>query len=315
MTLHSMKTCIGIDIAKSHFDANTPTGNHHQQFSYDEQGMQQFFNWLQQFQVEIICLEATGGYQRKFVNRLHDKNFNIAVVNPRQIRDFAKSMGQLAKTDKIDAKIIAIYAEKLIPRKTEKVSENRVKLDALTSRRKQVDKIITQENNRLQQTDDTHVQSLIEQALELYRQQLKQIDDEIASLIQVDEDFQKTNKILQSAKGIGPVSAAVLIANVPELGKITKRQIARLLGVAPTNRDSGTFRGKRMTGGGRRHVRASLYMPTLTAITHNPQIRSFYQHLLEKGKEPMVAIIACMRKLIIILNSMVKNNQMWKQNT
>ena len=315
MNHNSLSVCIGIDIAKMHFDVNTHQGKQHLKFSYDEQGILQFLNWLKNYNVKIICLEATGNYQNKLVSRLHDENFDVAVVNPRQIRDFAKSMGQLAKTDKIDAEIIAVYAERMNPRKTVKPSENRTKLNALTSRRRQINHMITQENNRLQQTDDEHIKSLIEQVLDLYQQQLKQINSEMAELIKEDEEFQHCDKILQSAKGIGAATSAMLIANVPELGHITKPQITRLIGTAPTNRDSGSFRGKRMTGGGRRHVRAALYMPTLVAIQHNPKIKAFYEHLLRKGKTKMVAVIACMRKLIIILNTMVKNNQMWQHDT
>jgi transposase len=264
---------------------------------------------------ELVCLEATGGLERLLVKELQRRGIPVAVVNPRQIRDFAKALNRLAKTDRLDAHTIALFAQRMQPQPTAPFSENAEKLQALTTRRRQVRDLLIQEQNRLARTWDPEIRQLIQRAIDLYQQQLKELSAQIERLLDADAQFQHTAQIIRSTPGIGPVATAALIAELPELGQLNRQQVARLVGVAPINRDSGQLRGKRMTGGGRSALRHCLYMPTLVAIKHNPKIKAFYQRLLQHGKPKMVALIAAMRKLLVILNLMVKNNQTWLTNT
>jgi transposase len=261
--------------------------------------------------IQLVCLEATGGLERLPVKELQRRGIPVAVVNPRQIRDFARSMNRLAKTDRLDAHTIALFAQRMQPQPTPPTTENAEKLPALTTRRNQVRDRLVQEQNRLARTWDPQIRQLIEQAIQLYQAQLQTLSAQIELLLETDTQFQHTARIVRSAPGIGPVATAALVAELPELGQLNRQQVARLVGVAPINRDSGQLRGKRTTGGGRSSLRRSLYMPTLVAIKHNPKIKAFYRHLLRQGKPKMVALIASMRKLLVILNLIVKNNQTW----
>jgi transposase len=261
--------------------------------------------------IQLVCLEATGGLERLLVKELQRRGIPVAVVNPRQIRDFARSMNRLAKTDRLDAHTIALFAQRMQPQPTPPTTENAEKLPALTTRRNQVRDRLVQEQNRLARTWDPQIRQLIEQAIQLYQAQLQTLSAQIELLLETDTQFQHTARIVRSAPGIGPVATAALVAELPELGQLNRQQVARLVGVAPINRDSGQLRGKRTTGGGRSSLRRSLYMPTLVAIKHNPKIKAFYRHLLRQGKPKMVALIASMRKLLVILNLIVKNNQTW----
>jgi transposase len=264
--------------------------------------------------VELVCLEATGGLERLLVKQLQCCGIPVAVVNPRQIRDFARSMNRLAKTDRLDAQTIALFAQRMQPTPSPPLSENAEKLQALTTRRRQVSDRLVQEQNRLARTWDQEIRQLVQQAIHLYQRQLKELSAQIERLLDSDPHFQHTAHIVRSTPGIGPVATAALIAELPELGQLNRRQLARLVGVAPIHRDSDRLRGKRTTGGGRSTLRRCLYMPTLVAIKHNPKIKAFYQRLLAHGKPKMVALIASMRKLLVILNRMVKNNQTWHPN-
>jgi transposase len=264
--------------------------------------------------IQLVCLEATGGLERLLVKEFQRRGIPVAVVNPRQIRDFARSMNRLAKTDRLDAHTIALFAQRMQPQPSPPISENAEKLQALTTRRHQVRDLLVQEQNRLARTWDPEIRQLIQQAIELYQRQMQTLAEQIESLLATDAQFQQTARIVRSTPGIGPVATAALIAELPELGRLNRQQVARLVGVAPINRDSGMLRGKRTTGGGRSALRRCLYMPTLVAIKHNPKLKAFYQHLVQKGKPKMVALIASMRKLLVILNLMVKNNQTWLPN-
>ena len=245
---------------------------------------------------------------------LSSRNFEVSVVNPRQIRDFAKAAGKLAKTDAIDARVIALFAQRMQPRITVPLSKTQQKLKDLAARRRQLSADIVREQNRLSSAHDKGVQSMIRKMIKLLQKQMKTLETKINEVIQSDDLMQRRAGILTSVPGIGPASVGVLIAELPELGTLNRKQIARLIGVAPTNRDSGTLRGKRTTGGGRVHVRNALYMPTIVAKLHNPKIKDFYDRLVLAGKPKLVALIAAMRKLITIINKMVKEGIRWDEN-
>lgn len=308
------RTFIGIDISKRNFDVALEELKKVSKFENSCEGINRFLDWLKSIPKPLVCLEATGGYEMRLVDSLHAQGIPVSVVNPRQIRDFAKAKNQLAKTDQIDARIIASFAKLIRPRITKKISVNQRKLRDLTARRAQVTKMIRQEKNRLEHATNHDIIEMIRQVVDLYEMQLKEIQLAQETLIRNDEKAQRKSTIIHSVPGLGPATAAALIANLPELGQLNRAQIARLIGVAPTNRDSGQLRGKRTIGGGRVEIRNALFMPTIVAKKYNPVIKSFYQRLIQNGKPKMVAIMAAMRKLITILNQMIKNNQTWQNS-
>uniref|UniRef100_UPI001E2E730A IS110 family transposase n=1 Tax=Gimesia maris TaxID=122 RepID=UPI001E2E730A len=261
-----------------------------------------------------VVMEATGGYEKKLVKYLQSQGIACAVVNPKLIRDFARACGKLEKNDAIDARIIASFGQMMQPRTMGKIDRNREKLKLLATRREQVQSMITQESNRQQQIEDRQIRAFIQRAIQLYQKQLKKLDNEMLKVIEADQDMKEKSKILLSAKGVGPTTTANLIAGLPELGQLNRQQIAKLVGLAPLVRDSGKFKGQRRTYAGRSQIRRILYMATLVATRWNSRIKAFYLSLLERGKPKKLAITACMRKFITILNSMMKNNQTWDQN-
>ena len=312
MTDHN-KCFIGIDVAKGKLDLASSESEHVQSFEYNKNGLKKLIGFIDECKPQLVCLEATGGWERKLVVALHEHNFDVAVVNPRQIRDFARATNQLAKTDEIDARIIARFAKLMRPRITPKLSESQQKLRDLTARRRQINKLLVQEKNRLATTHDKQIQKLIRQAIRFYERQLETVRKAQLKIIQEDKQTQERARIISSVPGLGPATVATLISELPELGQLNRKQIARLIGVAPTNRDSGTLRGKRTTGGGRVDVRNALYMPTIVAKKHNAKIKAFYERLVANGKSKMVALIAAMRKLITILNVMIRDQKSWNQ--
>jgi transposase len=263
---------------------------------------------------ELIVMEATGGYELALTSTLQAEGFAVAVVNPKRIRDFARATGQIAKTDKLDARIIARFAATLEPMPTEQINANTQTLKALVSRRNQLVDLHTAESNRLEHANIKDVRRSITAILKAIETQLKNVDGQIEDHIQKMPQLQLRSETIDSAPGIGPTTAHMLVTELPELGRLNRRQIAALVGVAPIARDSGTFRGKRMTGGGRKNIRCRLFMPTLVAVRYNPVLKAYYTRLLSLGKCKMVALVATMRKLICILNTMVKNNQKWNPN-
>jgi len=303
---------VGVDVSKDLLDAYWLPEADGRCAPNQAEAVQSFVAECLRRGIELVCVEATGGLERLLVKACHAAGLPIAVVNPRQIRDFAKAMNRLAKTDQLDCQTIALFAARMRPPATLASSENADKLGALTTRRKQVSDMLIQEKNRLHRTYDTHVEGLIRQAIDWYQQQLDQIEREIEALIRQTAEFQAKVDLMQTVPGIGATTAAMLVAKLPELGHRTNNQLSRTVGVAPLNRDSGQFRGKRMTGGGRSELRQQLFMPTLVAVRHNPKIRAFYQRLIQHGKPKMVALIAAMRKLLTCLNAMLKTGQPWK---
>lgn len=309
-----MRNCIGIDVAKQYFDLHCLKTGQDRHMDNTADGIRQCVALCNEIRPQLIVMEATGGYELTLAGTLQAEGFAVAVVNPRCIRDFAKAAGQIAKTDKLDARIIAQFAATLEPMPTEQINDNTQKLKALVARRNQLVGLHTAESNRLEHADIRDIQHSIATVIRTIEAQMRAIDRQIDSHIRNMPQLQQRAQTIDSAPGIGPTTANMLVTELPELGQLNRRQIAALVGVAPIARDSGAFRGKRMTGGGRKHIRSRLFMPTLVAVRHNPVLKTYYTRLLNSGKCKMVALVASMRKLICILNTMVRNNQKWNPN-
>ena len=260
----------------------------------------------------IVVMEATGGYEDRLVTLLHQHNIAVAVVNPRRVRDFARGIGIDAKTDPIDATVIFVYGQVVKPAAQVAKSEEDKKLRALVERRRQLLGLVIQERNRLQQTADLEIQDYIRQSLETLQKQVETIDKRLEKCVKANTEHARKIEIIGSVKGLGPVTVSTFVAELPELGELNRGQIAKLVGVAPMNRDSGQSSGRRRIIGGRSYVRRVLYMATLTATRFNPRIKAFYQGLLRKGKPKKVALTAAMRKLLTILNTLLKRDMLWK---
>lgn len=313
METTAVQAFVGIDVSKTHWDVAVEGRRGGRRFAADAAGLAELLAWLEPWAVQLVCLEATGGYERLLLDALHQRGLPVSVVNPRQIRDFARAAGQLAKTDRIDAAVIARFAAKMNPAPNEPPSDAQRKLRALRTRRQQVVQALTQEKNRLATAWDAATRESIQDAIDFYRRQLEELDRQLAELTQSDPEFRQRLQLLVTVPGVGAVTAAGLLADLPELGELNRGQAAKLVGLAPLNRDSGALRGKRMIGGGRAHVRRTLYMATLVATQHNQVIRSHYRQLVARGKAKMTALVACMRKLLLILNAMIKSQTAWNQ--
>ena len=303
---------VGIDISKEELVVAVRPTAELQSFPNTEEGLAALVGFLQPLGAHSIVLEATGGFARAAVNAMALAALPVVVVNPRQIRDFARSVGLLAKTDAIDARIIARFAEAVRPELRPLKDLETQKLEDLNNRRRQIVEMITAEKNRLGMAPPWS-QKDIRSHIAWLEKRLKRINDDIDDLIKQSPIWRQKEKILTSVLGIGPVVTTTLLCGLPELGSLSARKLSALVGVAPFNRDSGHSRGRRSCWGGRAHVRAALYMAALTASRCNPVIREFYQRLRLAGKPSKVALVACMRKLLIILNAMVKNNTCWQQ--
>ena len=307
---------VGIDVAKDALEVACGPEASTQSFTNDDEGHEALVATLNAHRVDLIVLEATGGYEAPCACALQAAGFAVAVVNARQARDFAKAMGYLAKTDRIDARVLAGLAAVLAQRPDrEKVvralpSEEQQRLHALVLRRRQLVQMLVAERNHLAMSHRA-ARGSIEALIKAIRKQIGEIEGDLAS--HVARHHTDLAKLLQSAKGVGPNTCMVLIADLPELGKLSSREITALVGLAPFNRDSGTMRGKRTIFGGRAQVRCALYMATIVAMRHNRVIRTFYERLLAAGKPKKVAIVACMRKLLTILNAMVRTGKTWDE--
>jgi transposase len=306
---------VGIDVAKAHVDVSVLGAQlDAQRFDNEAEGHSALVAALQPLGVALVVMEATGGYEAALACALQAAGLPVAVINPRQARDFAKSMGQLAKTDRIDARGLAELAAVLARREDlarfirPLTSDEQQALAAMITRRRQLLSMLLSERQRLQLAMAV-VRPSIEAIIQAIRRQLDDVEAQMVAHVQTH--FKDTDQLLRSASGIGPVASATLIADLPELGRLNRRQIASLVGIAPMARDSGTSRGRRRIQGGRFDVRRVLYMATLTAARHNPVIKTFYERLLAAGKLPKVALIACMRKLLTALNAMVRTNKPW----
>lgn len=311
--MDSPGTYVGIDVAKDQLDvAILPTGESWR-VPADPPGITQLQERLQELAPALIVLEATGGLELPLVGALGAAGLPVVVVNPRQVRDFARALGRLAKTDTLDAQVLAHFGEATKPKTRPLPDAQAQELKALVARRRQVVEMLVAEKNRQRRTLPT-VQQRIARHLKVLEQELAELDRDLGQMLRQSPLWREREDLLRSAPGIGPTLAATLLAQLPELGTLGRRQIAALVGVAPLNRDSGTLRGKRTTWGGRASLRAALYMATLAATRWNPVIRAFYLRLCGAGKPKKVALTACMRKLLCILNAMVKHGQPWNSN-
>ena len=307
----AFKSFVGIDIAKRTLDVHVLPERTSLKPPNDSKGRGQLREKLPPPGECLIVVEATGGYERALVAELIDAGHQVAVVNPRQVRDFAKACGILAKTDRIDAVVLARFGQAVVPRTQTKIPEKQLELQDLVVRRRQLVELRTAEMNRKENVASKFVKKSLQESVDALTKQIRRFEKRIAALVQSDDEWKQKAEIVQSAPGIGPGTSATLIAEVPELGKLSRRKISALVGLAPFNRDSGEFRGRRAIRGGRSSVRCSLYMATLSARRSNPVIRAFSDRLKALGKKPKVIITACMRKLLVILNTMVKNNTHW----
>jgi transposase len=305
---------VGIDIAKYSFDLHLLPEGKTAHYSNDTQGIQQCRQFLLQVRPERIVLEATGGYELALTLDLQTAALPVIVVNPRRVREYARSQGLLAKTDQIDARILAEFAQSPRVQVRELPDAQGRQRRELLARKRQLVETHVAERNRLEHAAERTVVHSIRRMLLVVEKEIAKLDKQIAALIAADPQLQRKAEICDSTPGIATATAAVLVTELPELGRVNRREIATLVGLAPMNRDSGQFRGKRTTGGGRVRVRTALYMPMLTVIRCNPVIRRFYQRLVDQGKAKMTALVAAMRKLLTILNTMIKNNQLWNPN-
>ncbi len=310
----SVVTWVGIDVAKASLDVAWGSGDdaHHSTAENSASGRTTLVRQLPPTAESRIVVEATGGYERALVTTLVEAGYRVAVVNPRQVRDFAKALGILAKTDRIDALVLARFGQQVQPRILEEDPTERVELAQLVARRRQLIDLRTMELNRSQQTSARVAQKSIQHVLKLLAKEIEQLEAEIARLLQSDDDWRAKIELLSTTPGVAKVTSATLVAELPELGRLNRQAIAALVGIAPFNDDSGRHRGSRRVAGGRASVRHVLYMATLSARRCNPVIRAFSERLAAQGKKPKVIITACMRKLLVILNTMLKNNTPWK---
>lgn len=307
-------TVIGIDISKNKIDIADNQNSAVQTVANSKPKIDQWIKSIAKQSNVIVLMEATGGYESLLVERLHQHNIPLAVVNPRQVRDFARGIGRDEKTDPIDAHVIVRFGTVVQPAPQPAQSDERIKLGALVVRRRQILDLINQEQNRSQQTRDKEIRKSIATVLKALEKQVKTIDGQIEKAVRADEANTRKIEILESVKGVGKVTISTMIAELPELGTLNRQEVAKLVGVAPINKDSGQSIGKRKTSGGRAGVRRTLYMATLVAARFNPRIKAFYQRLLAKGKLKKVALTAAMRKLLTILNTLVATDQLWKDS-
>lgn len=299
---------VGIDVSKDWFDVAVLGEKRTRQFASAKKGIRDLVQWMRQLQPQLIVVEATGGYEEALVLALFEAGLPVALVSPQRVRQYARAKGRLAKTDPLDAQLLAEYGQAIQPRLFVGKSEERKQLSALVGRRNQLNAMLQAEKNRLRAQSGA-IRSSLETVIACLAGQLKQMDQEIRTLLQQHTDLQAQEKLLRTAKSIGAVTAATLLADLPELGQLDRQEIAALVGVAPMNSDTGKKRGYRKTKGGRPDVRRTLYMATLTGIRYNPVLKPHYEQLRKRGKEKKVAITACMRKMLTILNAMMRDQQ------
>ena len=303
---------VGIDVSQATLDIATRPDNECWQESNQSVGWKQLSQRLSQFPVNRVVLESTGGLERGVVQHLQQAGFAVTVINPKRGRDFAKACGRLAKTDRIDAQVLAHFAEAIQPDPQPAASQWQQALSDLVHRRQQVVEIINSEKRRLHSVRNHTAKADIEAHIDWLKQRLNGLDKQIDRQRQDCDACQTNYELLTTVPGVGRVVATVLLARLPELGQLGHKQLASLVGVAPFNQDSGTMRGRRRIVGGRAMVRSALYMSALVTVQHNSVIRAFYQKLLAAGKAKKLALIACAHKLLTILNAILKHQQPWR---
>jgi transposase len=311
--MNSHEYFIGIDVAKAHLDVARHPEHQSRQFSNNPQGITELIAWLTPVNPTLIVLEATGGLERTVSHALAASGWAVAVMNPRQVKDFAKAIGHLAKTDVLDAHVLAEFGARLRPAPRPMKSAEVRDLEALVSRYRQLIAMRTREQTRLSGASES-IQPLIQEPLVWLTAQVMRLTTTIEERIAASAEWAATSAVLQSVPGVGPGLPRMVCAYVPELGRLNRKQIAALIGVAPLNRESGTMRGRRTIWGGRRAVRSALYMSALSGVRCNPVLQTLYERLRQAGKPAKVALTACMRKLLTILNAMVRTKTAWNQH-
>jgi transposase len=302
---------VGIDVAKAWLDIAVRPSGAQWRIANREADLPALAEQVRALAPQLVVLEATGGYERAAVAALAAARLPVVVVNPRQVRDFAKATGRLAKTDGLDAQVLAHFAEAVRPEPRPLSNEASQHLAALVERRAQLVAMLTAEKNRCYQARGP-VRDLIEEHIAWLEQALEQLTHDIDQTLQASPLWRERENLLRSVPGVGPILSLTLLADLPELGTLSAKQLAALVGVAPLNRDSGLTRGKRLIWGGRARVRSALYMSSLSAVRYNPVLRAFWIRLRERGKPPKVALVACMHKLLTILNALLKQQRPWQ---
>ncbi len=304
--------CVGIDVSKDRLDAHIRPSGEAFAVARDGKGLEQLVERLAAVDVSLVVVEATGGFETTVAAALAGAGLPLAVVNPRQIRDFARALGKLAKTDAIDAEVIALFAEKVRPEARPLASQEARALGELVVRRRQIVEMIGMEANRRRQAAAKRLVKKIDRHLAFLEKELADVDADIDSGVRASPVWREKEDLLTSVPGVGAVTARTLIAELPELGQLDRRKLAALVGVAPFNRDSGKWRGHRMIGGGRTSVRNALYMAALAATRWNPVIRAAYRRLVARGRPKKVALVACLRRLLTILNAILRDKTPWQ---
>jgi transposase len=303
---------VGIDIAKAWLDwAVEPTGEHGR-VAHEEPGLTEIVARLQGLTPALVVVEASGGYETALVSACAASGLPIVVVNPRQVRDFARAIGRLAKTDAIDAQVLALFGARVQPEVRPLPSAETQLFAARLQRRRQLLDMLTAERQRRAQATALDVVCSLDEHIRWLEARVRDANDDLQTALKASPVWRAKEQLLRGVPGIGPTTALTLLSELPELGQLSRRQIAALVGVAPFNRDSGVHRGTRRPWGGRATVRAALYMATLTAVRFNPPLRTFYERLCAAGKRPKVALVAAMRKLLTIVNAMVKQQSPWR---
>lgn len=306
---------VGIDVSKDRLDVGVWPGGQTFSAANDQAGREQLAKRLASMQPRLVVLESTGGMEVPMALELGEAGVPYRIVNPRQVRDFAKGMGILAKTDRLDALVLARWAESRKPEPKTLPDADRRELKALVMRRAQLLEAKTAEENRLRLATVREVRRSLQASIAWLKRQISRVDKDLGRTIKANPFFKEQSELLESVPGVGPNTASMMIAALPELGLLNRQKIAGLVGVAPLNKDSGKTTGQRVCWGGRAEVRSSLYMASLVGIRHNPVLRALYQRLRAKGKAAKVALMACMRKLLLILNAMVRANTRWRQTS
>ncbi|MFN7514441.1 IS110 family transposase [Microcystis sp.] len=309
--MENISQWVGIDISKATLDVYLRPMGKAMKVANTKEDISKLVETLKSYTVNLIVLEATGGLETELVIQLQEADLPVALINPRQGRDFAKATGKLAKTDAIDAQILAHFGEAMQPQILAVESEESRQLGDLISRRRQLVEMRTAEKNRRERARGKALVD-IEAHLEYLDNCLEKLNQEIEELTQANQQWLEKVNLLKTVPGIGQVISTTLVSDLPELGQLTAKQISRLVGVAPINHDSGQHKGKRMIQGGRAQIRATLYMGAVVAMRHNPVIKTFYERLVGRGKSKKLALTACVRKILVILNAMVRQNQPWQ---
>lgn len=303
---------VGIDISKDRLDVHIQPTEESFSVAHDEAGVAELVRRLQGLAPQLVVMEATGGYETTVAAALGSAGLPVVVMNPRQIRDYARATGQLAKTDRLDARVIALFAAAVRPPVRPLPDAQGQQLGEVMTRRRQLVDMLGAEINRRRLLRDQRLRERLNAHIAWLEQALREVEDDLRRLVRASALWRETDDLLRSAPGIGKVTSCTLIADLPELGHLDRRRIAALVGVAPFNRDSGTMRGRRLVSGGRAQVRTVLYMATLVAIRRNPAIAAFYQRLRAGGRPGKVALVAAMRKFLTILNAIVRERRPWQ---